>query len=159
MSSPPIFSGVRVSRSLVLYVCFVNRCLFSFGHCAICSSSIYGFCLTLWYLQTLLGTDVDFFSSKSILLNDVQSFFLFFPILMHTCFPLIHEDCVFLLIILYWPVFVTPTPPLPPPPFGIHTATVHCSVHKNCVDGDLLTFIFSMYYFIYLDYDLVYWSL
>jgi hypothetical protein len=27
MSSPPIFSGVRVARSLVLYVCFVNRCL------------------------------------------------------------------------------------------------------------------------------------
>jgi hypothetical protein len=27
MSSPPIFSGVRVTRSLVLYVCFVDRCL------------------------------------------------------------------------------------------------------------------------------------
>jgi hypothetical protein len=26
-SSPPDFSGVRVSRSLVLYVCFVDRCL------------------------------------------------------------------------------------------------------------------------------------
>ena len=37
LSSPPIFSGVRVTRSLVLYVCFVDRCLsfctFSFGHC------------------------------------------------------------------------------------------------------------------------------
>ena len=44
MSSPSIFSGVRATRSLVLYVCFVNRCLcvcaFSFGHC-VCSS-IYG---------------------------------------------------------------------------------------------------------------------
>ena len=44
MSSTSIFSGVRVTRFLVLYVCFVNRCLsfcaFSFGHC-ICSS-IYG---------------------------------------------------------------------------------------------------------------------
>ena len=33
--------------SLVLYVCFVGRCLsfctFSFGHCVVCSSSIYGF--------------------------------------------------------------------------------------------------------------------
>jgi hypothetical protein len=42
----------------VLYVCFVDRCLsfctFSFGHCAVCSSSIYGFWLPLWYLQTLL---------------------------------------------------------------------------------------------------------
>jgi hypothetical protein len=47
MSSPPVFSGVRVTRSLVLYVCFVDRCLFfctfSFGHCVVCSSSIYGF--------------------------------------------------------------------------------------------------------------------
>jgi hypothetical protein len=58
LSSPPVFSGVRVTRSLVLYVCFVDRCLsfctFSFGHCVVCSSSIYGFWLPLWYLQTLL---------------------------------------------------------------------------------------------------------
>ena len=27
MSSPPVFSGVCVTRSLVLYVCFVDRCL------------------------------------------------------------------------------------------------------------------------------------
>jgi hypothetical protein len=27
MSSPPVFSGVRVTRFLVLYVCFVDRCL------------------------------------------------------------------------------------------------------------------------------------
>jgi hypothetical protein len=51
------FSGVRVTRSLVLYVCFVDRCfsfcIFSFGHCVVCSS-IYGFWLPLWYLQTLL---------------------------------------------------------------------------------------------------------
>ena len=37
MSSPPVFSGDRVTRSLVLCVCFVDRCLsvctFSFGHC------------------------------------------------------------------------------------------------------------------------------
>jgi hypothetical protein len=43
----PGFSGVRVTRSLVLYVCFVDRCLsfcsFSFGHYVVCSSSIYGF--------------------------------------------------------------------------------------------------------------------
>jgi len=43
----PCFSWVRVTRSLVLYVCFVDRCLsfctFSFGHCVFCSFSIYGF--------------------------------------------------------------------------------------------------------------------
>jgi hypothetical protein len=26
-----VFSGVRVTRSLVLYVCFVDRCLFLVG--------------------------------------------------------------------------------------------------------------------------------
>jgi hypothetical protein len=39
LSSPPVFSGARVTRSLVLYVCFVDRCLsfctFSVGHCEI----------------------------------------------------------------------------------------------------------------------------
>ena len=42
-----VFSGVRVTRSLILCVCFVDRCLsfcpFSFGHCVVCPSSIYGF--------------------------------------------------------------------------------------------------------------------
>ena len=46
MSSPPVFSGVRVTQSLVLYVCFVDRCLsfctFFVCHCVVCSSSIYG---------------------------------------------------------------------------------------------------------------------
>ena len=45
LSSPPVFSVVRVTRSLVLCVCFVDRCLslctFSFDHCVVCSSSIY----------------------------------------------------------------------------------------------------------------------
>ena len=49
---------LSVTRSLVLCVCFVDRCLsfcpFSFGHCVVCSSSIYVFWLPLWYLQTLL---------------------------------------------------------------------------------------------------------
>ena len=59
MSSSLVFSGVRVTRSLLLYVCYVDRCLsfctFSFGHGVICSSSIYRFWLPLWYLQTLLA--------------------------------------------------------------------------------------------------------
>jgi hypothetical protein len=58
LSSSPVFSGVRVTRFLALCVCFVDRCLylctFSFGHCVVCSSLIYGFLLPLWYLQTLL---------------------------------------------------------------------------------------------------------
>jgi hypothetical protein len=39
MSSPQAFSGVRVTRSLVLRVCYIDRCLsfypFSFGHCVV----------------------------------------------------------------------------------------------------------------------------
>jgi hypothetical protein len=72
-SSPPVISGVRVIRSFVLCVCFVDRslyiCTFSFGHCVVCSS-IYGFWLppfdildlrllitSLWYLRF---TDSDY---------------------------------------------------------------------------------------------------
>ena len=54
MSQVTVFSGVRITRSLVLCVCFVDRwlsfCSFSFGHCIVYSFSIYRF----WYLQTLL---------------------------------------------------------------------------------------------------------
>ena len=55
---PSIAENEKVSKvnTLVLYVCFVDRCLsfgtFSFGHCVICSSSIYRFWLPLWYLQS-----------------------------------------------------------------------------------------------------------
>jgi hypothetical protein len=44
------FGGIRVTRSLVLYVCFVDRCLSFypfFCHFVVCSS-------VLWYLQALL---------------------------------------------------------------------------------------------------------
>ena len=60
----PGFSGVRVARSLVLYVCFVDCCLsfcaFSFGHYVVCSSSMYGFWLPLgifklFYIYGYLG--------------------------------------------------------------------------------------------------------
>ena len=52
LSSPPVFSVVRVTRSLVLYACFVDRWLsfFTFGHCVVCSSSIYGFFLYNYFV-------------------------------------------------------------------------------------------------------------
>jgi hypothetical protein len=57
LSSPPVFCGVHVTRSLVLYVCFVDLCLsfctISFCHCIVCSSSIYGFWLLLVYQLTM----------------------------------------------------------------------------------------------------------
>jgi hypothetical protein len=44
MCSPSVFSEVRVTRSLVLSVCFEDRCLsfctFSVDHCVVCFSSI-----------------------------------------------------------------------------------------------------------------------
>ena len=60
LSSSPVFSGVRVTRSLVLCICFVDRCLsfctFSFGHCVVCSSSLYGFWLPLWIFKLFTRT-------------------------------------------------------------------------------------------------------
>jgi hypothetical protein len=51
---PPLLSGLRVTRSLVLCVCFVDRCVsfctFSFVHYVVCSSSIHGFWFPLWYV-------------------------------------------------------------------------------------------------------------
>ena len=65
------FSGVRVTRSLVWCVCFVDRflsfCPFSLGHCVVCPFSIYRFWLPLWYRQTLLANWVWIEESWSIL--------------------------------------------------------------------------------------------
>ena len=49
LSSPPVFSGVRVTRSLVLYVCFVDRCL-----------SFVLFLLTIVLFVLLRYTDSDY---------------------------------------------------------------------------------------------------
>jgi hypothetical protein len=58
LSSPPGFSGVRVTQSLVLCVVFVDRCL------SICPFFVWSLCclffdlqilVTIWYLQTLLS--------------------------------------------------------------------------------------------------------
>ena len=50
-SSLPIFSGVRVTRSLALCICFIDRCLslctFSFGHCAAVVSQSYASYITV----------------------------------------------------------------------------------------------------------------
>jgi hypothetical protein len=72
LSSPPGFQwGSCYSIFSFIYICFIDRCLsfctFSFGHCVVCSSSIYGFWLFLWYLQTLLI--VPSFESITLLLG------------------------------------------------------------------------------------------
>jgi hypothetical protein len=47
LSSPPVFSWVRVIRSSVCRSLFVLLYFF-FGHCVVCSSSIYGLWLPHW---------------------------------------------------------------------------------------------------------------
>ena len=63
---PSGFSGVRVTRSLFLYVSFVDRylsfCTFSFGHCVVCSSSIYGFSLPFGVFKLFIRA----FSCKTV---------------------------------------------------------------------------------------------
>ena len=60
LSSLPVVSGVRITRSLVLCVYFEDRCLsfctFSIGYCVVCSSLINEFWLPLWYLQIFLSS-------------------------------------------------------------------------------------------------------
>ena len=64
MSSPPVFSGVRVTRSLVFCVVLCRSLFvllyFFFWYCAVCSSSIYGLWLPLWYLHNLLTHTAKF---------------------------------------------------------------------------------------------------
>jgi hypothetical protein len=73
-SSPPVFSWVRVSRSLVLWVCFVDCCL-SFFLLAIVLSVFLRLTdsdYLLWYLQTLPDhclTFVLFLSSNVFVLS------------------------------------------------------------------------------------------
>ena len=67
-----IFSGVRVTRSLVLYGCFVDRCLsfitFSVGHGVVCSSSIYGFLYTLMscFTHVVFQTELQWLQRLSL---------------------------------------------------------------------------------------------
>jgi hypothetical protein len=91
-SSPPVFSGVRVTRSLVLCVCFIDHCLsfctFSFDHCVVCSSLIYGVISHEW------GKDREVFTtcgrypwSFVIQIFKIYDIVLLFTLRHHT-----HED-------------------------------------------------------------------
>ena len=55
--SRPVSSGVRVPRSLILNVCFVDRCWYFFfwPYCVVCPSLIYGFWLPLGVVKLFLG--------------------------------------------------------------------------------------------------------
>ena len=80
LSSPQVFSRVRVTRYLDLCVCFVGRCLFfctfPFGHCVVCSSAIcpFGifklFLIVFIYCEQLIFVDqylkVDVYILKTL---------------------------------------------------------------------------------------------
>ena len=77
LSSVPVFSGVRVNRYLVSYVCFVDRCFsfcsFSFGHCLSVllryTNSDYPFVifkLFMQYMKAIRGSLFDLFLSHSL---------------------------------------------------------------------------------------------
>ena len=71
------YNNCSTDWSFPLSLCFVDRCLsfcsFSFGHCVVCSSSIYRLWLPLWYLQTLLVNILEF---KQILWSFFTSIYL-----------------------------------------------------------------------------------
>jgi hypothetical protein len=86
LSSPLGFSGVRFTPSLVLCVCFIDRCLlfcpFSYGHCFVCSP-IYGLWLPLWYLQSLLIVIWQIFQSYIGIVQTVWYFPPFYLKIYH----------------------------------------------------------------------------
>jgi hypothetical protein len=69
-----VFSGVRVTWSLVLCVCFVDRylsyCPFSFGHCVVFPSSIYGLWLPFGIFKLFLR-DITLPSRKLMALYEI----------------------------------------------------------------------------------------
>ena len=85
LSSPPVLSGVRVTRSLVLYVCFVNRCL-SFFFWPLC-------CLFFFDIRFLIAPLVSSNSSCQmfslflflICTQLCEIFFFSFLFNMHQC--------------------------------------------------------------------------
>jgi hypothetical protein len=100
LSSPPIFSGVRVTRSLVLYVCFVNRCLFFF----------------FWPLCCLSFFDIQILITPLVSSNSSCPFVLFLLLIVLSvllrytdadcvdyCFTIISYDgLVYYLIFKWW---------------------------------------------------------
>jgi hypothetical protein len=93
LSSPPVISVVRVTRSLVLCVCFVDSCLsfcpFSFGNCVVCPSFIYGFWLhlgifKLFFLLFFYFVLMPQYWQTDFILNPVWYFCLFLVLFRKT---------------------------------------------------------------------------
>ena len=68
LGSPPVFDPCYSIFSFICMFCrslFILLYFFSFGHCVVCSASIYAFWLPLWYLQTLLNATFNNISAIS----------------------------------------------------------------------------------------------
>ena len=95
MCSPSVISGVRVIRSLALYVCFVDRCLsfcaYSFGHCVVCSSSKYGFWLPPFGIFKLSRAKTEL-QYHRMLTNESIDSFCFHPLFF--CMKQILVKCI-----------------------------------------------------------------
>ena len=83
-----VFGGVRVTRSLVLYACFVNHCLFfcpfSFGHCVVRRSSIYDSDYPFGIFTLFLKEEVSFYVLWRIRIIDRHIYQLFSLIYSNT---------------------------------------------------------------------------
>ena len=84
---------LRYTDSFGIFKLFLSFCTFSIGRCVVCFSSIYGFLLPLWYLQTLLVLLYFFYWSLCCL------FFFDIRILIA---PLVssNSSCLFVLFLL-----------------------------------------------------------
>ena len=105
MSSPLVLIGVRVTRALVLCVCFVDRWLsfntFSFDHCVVCSSSLYKFWLPLWCLYARLIVLFVYFCIEWCPTFCCCSVLCFLFYLSSYC-VLCTQCCQFLWIVHFW---------------------------------------------------------
>ena len=94
--------------SIVSSMCMFYRLLLSFGHCLLCSSSIYGFWLLLWCLQTLL---VDrccpfgyaSFGHREVCSSSIYGFWI--PLwCLQTLLTLVNVACSLIFCVVYWDV-------------------------------------------------------
>ena len=87
-------------------------CTFSFGHCVVCSSSIYELWLPIWYLQTLLMLYLHYlclFTYSGVQhIFCVFSFGLFSSCVLYTVYPMlpVSLDCPSLIVPLVYSTFM-----------------------------------------------------
>ena len=91
LRSPPVFGGVRVTRSLVLYVCFVDSCL------SFCTFFWSLYCLSFdirILITPLVSSNSSFVSVSVLFLFDSSTastiWYLFLHFIFHCCVCIYH---------------------------------------------------------------------